>query len=72
LSYADIPTIPACGDSGFLSAWKEQVCVFVATKTSRMPVGIGQTCLLRPMVAKGKNGRNSKELNDGSNSKNHK
>jgi len=54
LSYANIPTIPTCGDSGFLSACKEQVCVFVATKTSRMPVGTGQTCLLRPMVAKGK------------------
>jgi proline racemase len=38
----------------FLSRSKEQVCVFVATKTSRMPVGTGQTCLLRPMVAKGK------------------
>jgi hypothetical protein len=69
LSYADIPTIPACGDNGFLSACKEQVCVFVATKTSRMPDGTGQTCLLRPMVAKGKNGRKSKDLTDGSNSK---
>ena len=53
----------------FLSRCKEQVCVFVATKTSRMPDGTGQTCLLRPMVAKGKNGRKSKELTDGSNSK---
>jgi hypothetical protein len=34
-----------------------------------MPDGTGQTCLLRPMVAKGKNGRKRKELTDGSNSK---
>ncbi|MCO5950584.1 hypothetical protein [Mucilaginibacter flavidus] len=39
----------------FLSRSKEQVCVFVATKTSRMPDSTGQTCLLRPLVAKGKN-----------------
>jgi len=34
------------------------------------PTRRGQTCLLRPMVAKGKVGRRNKELTDGSDSEN--
>jgi hypothetical protein len=44
---------PACGDSGFLSACKEQVCVFVATKTSRMPTAPGKLAFCARWLQKG-------------------
>jgi len=34
--------IPACGEPSNLSDNKEQVCVFVATKTPRMPTAPGK------------------------------
>lgn len=41
-------------DSGFLFACKEQVCVFVATKTSRMPTAPGKLAFCARWLQKGK------------------
>jgi len=43
---------PACGGCTISSANKKQVCVFVSQKLPDA-FGTGQTCLLRPLVAKG-------------------
>jgi hypothetical protein len=76
LEYADIRlsgfaanNYPACGSCTISSAVKSK---FVFLLPQKLPgaYGTGQTCLLRPLVAKGIKRRKIKELTDGNNSKN--
>jgi hypothetical protein len=61
--------IPACGSHPICPPIKSK---FVFLLPQKLPgaFGTGQTCLLRPLVAKGIKRRKVKELTDGNNSKN--